>query len=253
MLMERVIQLVADLPNKSATRVDLTNRFVDQLFNSLQHPPLSYLGGKFRYRQADGSYNNIMYPHIGAANTPYARTVIPETVQPGALPDPGLVFDSLFAREAFRPHSNRNSSIIFYWASLVIHDLFLVGFSHDQSRACSDQYHRRRIMILAIPKRPLTWTSPHSMEIVKMIKTRSGLSKMESSSLTALLSTGHWPSHPAAAFFSSCLIVSTTSLQTSLQQSTKTTDLHHRHQILMVSNQNKCGQSMTTTCFRRRD
>lgn len=156
MLMERVIQLVADLPNKSATRVDLTNRFVDQLFNSLQHPPLSYLGGKFRYRQADGSYNNIMYPHIGAANTPYARTVIPETVQPGALPDPGLVFDSLFAREAFRPHSNRNSSIIFYWASLVIHDLFLVGFSHDQSRACSDQYHRRRIMILAIPKHPLT-------------------------------------------------------------------------------------------------
>lgn len=35
------------------------------------------------------------------------------------------VFDSVLARDGpFRPHPNRNSSIIFYWASLVIHDLF---------------------------------------------------------------------------------------------------------------------------------
>ncbi|KAF4549621.1 Linoleate 10R-lipoxygenase-like protein [Elsinoe fawcettii] len=124
MLMERVIQLVADLPDKSETRTNLTNQFIDQLFFSVQHPPLSYLGDKFKYRQPDGSHNNIMYPHIGAANTPYARTVAPETVQTGALPDPGLIFDSLFARDTFRPHPNKNSSIIFYWASIIIHDLF---------------------------------------------------------------------------------------------------------------------------------
>lgn len=124
MLMEHVIQLVANLPDKSVHRFNLTNTFVDQLFTSLQHPPLSYLGEKFRYRQADGSCNNIMYPHLGAANTPYARSVIPEMVQSGAQPDPDLVFDAVLAREKFDPHPNRNSSIIFYWASIVIHDLF---------------------------------------------------------------------------------------------------------------------------------
>lgn len=44
MLMERVIQLVADMPDRSLRRAQFTNEFVDQLFNSLQHPPLSYLG-----------------------------------------------------------------------------------------------------------------------------------------------------------------------------------------------------------------
>ncbi|KAG8625209.1 hypothetical protein KVT40_006960 [Elsinoe batatas] len=141
MLMERVIQLVADLPDKSQTRTDLTNQFIDQLFFSVQHPPLSYLGDQFKYRQADGSHNNIMYPHIGAANTPYARTVIPETIQTGALPDPGLIFDSLFARETFRPHPNKNSSIIFYWASIIIHDLFQTDhadFSMSQTSSYLD-------------------------------------------------------------------------------------------------------------------
>ncbi|KAK7727703.1 hypothetical protein SLS57_002745 [Botryosphaeria dothidea] len=123
-LMERVIQLVADLPGNSDLRVDLTNTFVDELWDCLQHPPVSYLGDQFTYRQADGSFNNIMYPHLGAANTPYARSVQPKTVLPGALPDPGLVFDAVFAREEFKEHPNKVSSILFYWASLIIHDLF---------------------------------------------------------------------------------------------------------------------------------
>ncbi|KAF2141807.1 uncharacterized protein K452DRAFT_287766 [Aplosporella prunicola CBS 121167] len=123
-LMERVIQLVAGLPHASQARKELTNAFVDELWENLQHPPLSYLGDQFVYRQADGSFNNISAPHIGAANTPYARSVQPKTVQPGALPDPGLVFDAIFAREEFKEHPNKVSSIMFYWASLIIHDLF---------------------------------------------------------------------------------------------------------------------------------
>lgn len=85
---------------------------------------MSYLGEEFKYRQADGSYNNVMYPHIGKAGASYARTVQPESIQPSALPDPGLIFDSVLARETFKEHPNRNSSIIFYWASIIIHDLF---------------------------------------------------------------------------------------------------------------------------------
>ena len=133
MLMERVIQLVADLPDNSLRRKELTNTFVDQLFNSLQHPPLSYLGDKFKYRQADGSFNNVMYPHMGAANTPYARTVQPETIQTGALPDPGLIFDSLFARENFEPHPNKNSSIIFYWVRGHVEIVLFIRDDHSYS------------------------------------------------------------------------------------------------------------------------
>lgn len=48
----------------------------------------------------------------------------PITIQPGALPDPGLIFDSLFARNTYTKHPNNVSSILFYWASLIIHDLF---------------------------------------------------------------------------------------------------------------------------------
>ena len=58
---------------------------------------------------------------LGAANTPYARSVFPGTLQPGALPDPGLIFDSLFARHEYTPHPNRVSSIMFLWAGLIIH------------------------------------------------------------------------------------------------------------------------------------
>lgn len=34
-----------------------------------------------------------MYPDLGKAGTPYARTVRSETMKPGARPDPGLLFD----------------------------------------------------------------------------------------------------------------------------------------------------------------
>jgi hypothetical protein len=70
------------------------------------------------------SGNNIQFPHIGAANTPYARSVQPLTVMPGALPDPGLIFDSIFSRDTYKKHPNNVSSILFYWASLIIHDCF---------------------------------------------------------------------------------------------------------------------------------
>ena len=59
--MERLIGLVASLPQNSANRKKLTSTIIDTLWDSLQHPPLSYVGDKFQYRQADGSYN-VCYP-----------------------------------------------------------------------------------------------------------------------------------------------------------------------------------------------
>ena len=57
MQMERVIQLAASLPDGSETRTKLTGTLLKGLWDSLQHPPLSYLGDDNEYRTADGSNN----------------------------------------------------------------------------------------------------------------------------------------------------------------------------------------------------
>src|SRR5436190_6603055 len=57
MQMERVIQLAASLPDESDTQIKLTGTLIKGLWDSLQHPPLSYLGDENVYRAADGSNN----------------------------------------------------------------------------------------------------------------------------------------------------------------------------------------------------
>jgi linoleate 10R-lipoxygenase len=118
-------QIVSSLPSNSKMRVDLTNIFLDELWGSLPHPPLSYMGSDYAYRSADGSNNNPTLPWLGAANTAYSRSIAPLTVQPGGLPDAGLVFDTLFARQKFTPHPNKVSSLFFDWASLIIHGEYI--------------------------------------------------------------------------------------------------------------------------------
>lgn len=123
-LMERIVQLAAGLPVSSRSSATLTNAFLNQLWTDLQHPPHSYLGKDFLFRQADGSNNNIMWPNVGAAGQPYARSVQPRQMQPVARPDPGVVFDAIMARKQFTPHPSKISSVLFYLASIIIHDIF---------------------------------------------------------------------------------------------------------------------------------
>ena len=54
MIMERTIQLVAGLPDHSRTQEILTNSFIDKLWNSLDHPPMLYVGPDAKYRRPDG-------------------------------------------------------------------------------------------------------------------------------------------------------------------------------------------------------
>ncbi|RDA84989.1 hypothetical protein CP532_3881 [Ophiocordyceps camponoti-leonardi (nom. inval.)] len=124
MVMEKIIQMVATLPNRSYRQETLTNFFIDELWNSLDHPPLLYMGDEFRYRQPDGSYNNPLMPKLGAARTPYSRTVKPGKANLGALPDPETVYESVMARGTFKKNPNNVSSILWYWATIIIHDLF---------------------------------------------------------------------------------------------------------------------------------
>lgn len=123
--MEKIIQLAASLPAESKALGDLTGQFIKLLWENLEHPPLSYQGDEYKYRTADGCNNNIMYPHLGKAGSYYARTVVPQTLKPGVLPDPGVIFDAIFARdEKPREHPNKISSMLFYLATIIIHDCF---------------------------------------------------------------------------------------------------------------------------------
>ncbi|KAF3481341.1 fatty acid oxygenase [Arthroderma uncinatum] len=123
-IMERVIQLASSLPSTSRNGMALTGDLLAQLWNDLQHPPISQLGSEYMYRTADGSNNNIWRPDVGAAGMRYARSVQPRSIQPINLPDPGVLFDSLMARERFEPHPSQISSMLFYLATIIVHDLF---------------------------------------------------------------------------------------------------------------------------------
>lgn len=123
-LMEGIISTAAKLPDGSKNRDTLTHQFLTQLWNDLEHPPKSYLGAKYQYRSADGSFNSLVHPQLGAAGTPYARTVKPSTIQTPARPDPGVIFDSVMVRKHRELHPNRISSVLFYLASIIIHDCF---------------------------------------------------------------------------------------------------------------------------------
>ncbi|KAF1851680.1 heme peroxidase [Cucurbitaria berberidis CBS 394.84] len=123
-LMEGLIRTAAALPDGSKTRDAVTHKFLEQLWNDLPHPPQSYLGAKYQYRSADGSNNSLVNPQVGAAGTPYARTVKPSSMQTPARPDPGVVFDSIMTRKHAEHHPNKISSMLFYVASIIIHDCF---------------------------------------------------------------------------------------------------------------------------------
>jgi hypothetical protein len=71
-------------------------------------------------------WNNVLNPDIGRAGTPYARSVPPQILQPNPKPDAGLIFDSVLSRAngGFKPHPNGVSSMLYYIASIVIHDCF---------------------------------------------------------------------------------------------------------------------------------
>jgi len=131
--MEQIVQLAASLPIGSDALDNLAGKFVKVLWDNLEHPPLSYQGDEYKYRTADGRNNNVMYPHLGQAGSSYARTVTPQTLQPGVWPDPSVVFDAIYARgKVAREHPNKLSSMLFYLASIIIHDIF-----HTDERDCS--------------------------------------------------------------------------------------------------------------------
>ncbi|RDA87471.1 hypothetical protein CP532_2800 [Ophiocordyceps camponoti-leonardi (nom. inval.)] len=97
--------------------------------------------GLFQYRTPDGRGNNVLQPDVGKAGSPYARTVRPTKRLHGVKPDPGILFDLLMARDD--AHFSENpaglSSMFFYHASIIIHDIFRSG-GPDGNRSMTSSY-----------------------------------------------------------------------------------------------------------------
>ena len=109
---------------------------VKDRYERMLHPPVSYLGDAFQYRQADGKFNSAMNPHLGQAGAPYAKTVPAKTHWLGALPDAGDIFDRLMAREeGGRESKSGLSSMLIYHATIIIHDIFR---TNEQDKNISD-------------------------------------------------------------------------------------------------------------------
>ncbi|GJJ10924.1 hypothetical protein Clacol_005153 [Clathrus columnatus] len=101
------------------------------VYYDLPHPPATYMGDQYRFRMADGSYNNVDEPDLGKANTPYCRSVQAQhPLSAAELPDPQMVYDTLLKREEFTPHPGGLSSLMFSFATFVIHSVFRTDFKN---------------------------------------------------------------------------------------------------------------------------
>ena len=79
---------------------------------------------KYVYRSADGTNYNPLYPALGKARSPYARTVPSKYISQRSLPEPGLVFDLLLKRDQYKEHPGGISSLFFAFANLITHSIF---------------------------------------------------------------------------------------------------------------------------------
>ncbi|KAL8910115.1 MAG: hypothetical protein Q9171_004576 [Xanthocarpia ochracea] len=133
-------QLVGSLSNDSQTRSNLIQNQVQDKYEKMLHPLLTYLGDAFQYRTPDGKFNSVLHPHLGRAGAPYAQTVPSKTHPLGAFPDPGDVFERLMARAGVRKSPSGLSSMLVYHATIIIHDILFRTNNLDKNISDSSSY-----------------------------------------------------------------------------------------------------------------
>ncbi|KAK7036088.1 heme peroxidase [Favolaschia claudopus] len=119
------LTILSLLPSSSEVAKDMSNSAISLLYNTLPHPRAALLGPVHSFRQADGGGNNLQIPQLGKAGTPYARSVQGKwCYAPTSLPDPRVIFDTLMKARDTKEHPAGVSSLIFAFATIVIHSLF---------------------------------------------------------------------------------------------------------------------------------
>ncbi|GAA5912247.1 hypothetical protein JCM6882_005206 [Rhodosporidiobolus microsporus] len=125
LLLEHLVTMLQNLPTGSPIQKPLTDKLIELLWGDLEHPSVSSVGPVFR--EADGGGQNAANPKLGAANTPYARSVPRLYPKSPHLPAPEVVFDALLKRGEFKPHPSGISSMLFAFATIIIHSAFQTG------------------------------------------------------------------------------------------------------------------------------
>ncbi|KAJ7182581.1 heme peroxidase [Mycena crocata] len=154
LLLENMVTLMSRLSHTrfASKSQSLQNALINILYKDLPHPPSTYLSMlpqnavtaatpnpiKYAFRNADASNYVPLFPGLGKANAPYARSV-PTTnfTPPASLPDPGLVFDTLMQRDEFVPHPGGMSALFFAFADLIIHCVFNTNHADPTINATS--------------------------------------------------------------------------------------------------------------------
>jgi len=125
LLLENGVSMLQSLPLNSSLSQTVSNDFIGMLWNDLPHPPRTVAGPSAKYRNHDGSGNNLWSPEIGKAGSPYSRSVPPIKPKGPNLPDPELVYDLLLKRTGpFREHPSGLNRLFFSFATVVIHECF---------------------------------------------------------------------------------------------------------------------------------
>ena len=90
------LSAITKLP-PGALQNKLNDAAITTLYETLPHPPVTYLDNQYAWRSTDGSGNNPLLPDLGKVGLPYARSVLGKHPLPtNVVPDPGLVFDMLW-------------------------------------------------------------------------------------------------------------------------------------------------------------
>ncbi|KAI9264381.1 heme peroxidase [Phascolomyces articulosus] len=120
---EAVMKILGTMgPEQDELIYALSQPLLQEFHTDIQKPYINYVGNNFR--TADGSYNSLLFPDVGKAGTNYVRTVTTRTPMNNNLPDPSEVFHRLLKRSEFTPHKGGINMLLFYFAILIIHDLF---------------------------------------------------------------------------------------------------------------------------------
>ncbi|KAG8709377.1 hypothetical protein FRC11_005607 [Ceratobasidium sp. 423] len=124
-LMPQAFSVLSQIPSENPAGLRINNHIIRLLYETIPHP-IATLLGEDRFRQADGSRNNVLIPSLGQAGTPYTRTCQGKHPLPiPSLPDSALVFDELLkATDQRAEHPGKNSSLTFAFAAIVTHSLF---------------------------------------------------------------------------------------------------------------------------------
>ncbi|KDN41575.1 hypothetical protein RSAG8_07376, partial [Rhizoctonia solani AG-8 WAC10335] len=94
-ILNKIFAVVPKLPPDSEASKTMNDYLVKLLYETLPHPPSSYVG-EDRFRRADGGRNNVNMPDLGRAGTTYARNVQGRQLQsPTCLPPTSMVVDEL--------------------------------------------------------------------------------------------------------------------------------------------------------------